>query len=445
MTFAQSGVTMGLFVKPKLFLGVAKMGISAKKSSESKVAKLLYILLPLLYFTSYVTRINFSAVMADMISVGVLNKEQAGIIGSALFFTYGFGQIASGILGDRLSPHRIICTGLVITVICNFLMPITSSPILMAVIWGFNGIAQAFFWPPIIKLMTMHLSESEYSRCALFISFAMNMATILIYAVVPVCTALLNWKVAFVISAIWAAIFFVVWILGYHEVEKQRVHKEITPHEKEEDQEIKPKGIKLSRVFIVSGMFYTCVAIALQGFLRDGIQSWLPTFFTEVFKMSSASAIFSTVLIPIFNIFVTYIAVFLFNKVFKNEVKASLCYYALTTVLCGVLSVFYRSSPVICLVISATVTGLIHGINSMLTTFLARRFGHTGKVSTVIGVANASTYIGSTASSYGIAVIAENLGWQATLISWAIIALLGTVCCIIALPKWTRFIKENQN
>ena len=161
--------------------------------------------------------------------------------------------------------------------------------------------------------------------------------------------------------------------------------------------------------------------------------------------MDSASAIFSTVLIPIFNIAVTYLAIFMFNHVFKNEVKASLCYYLLTTVLCVVLSFFYQASPTVCLVIAASVTGLVHGINSMFTTFLCRRFGFTGKVSTVSGIANAFTYVGSTVSSYGVAVIAENLGWQATLISWAAIALLGTVCCIIALPKWTKFIKQNQN
>ncbi len=419
---------------------------NAENGKPKSLVGLLCLLLSLLYFTSYVTRINFSAVMADMILEGVLNKEQAGVIGSALFFTYGFGQILSGILGDRLSPHRIICTGLVTTVVCNFLMPFISSPALMAVVWGVNGMAQAFFWPPIVRLMTMHLNENEYSKCALYISISMNAATILIYAVIPICTTLMNWKAAFIIAAIWAAAFFFVWVLGYHEIERRRVHKEIVPHQKSEEEEpAKPADVKLSKMFVVSGVIFIFVAIAAQGFLRDGIQSWLPTFFTEVFKMDSASAIFSTVLIPIFNIVVTYVAIFMFNHVFKNEVKASLCYYALTALLCGVLSVFYQSSPTVCLIISATVTGLIHGINSMFTTFLSRRFGFTGKVSTISGVTNACTYIGSTASSYGVAVIAEKLGWQATLISWAIIAFLGTVCCIIALPKWTRFLKETQN
>lgn len=419
------------------------MVATVKNEKQKSIFGLLCILLSALYFTSYVTRINFSAVMADMIQNEVLTKPQAGLIGSALFFTYGFGQILSGLLGDKLSANKIICTGLITTVVCNFLMPICNSPSLMVIIWGVNGLAQAFFWPPIVKLMATLLSEKEYSKCALYVSIAMNAATILIYAVVPVFTAYLNWKAAFFVSSAWAAIFFVIWIFGYSEVEKRRVDKEIEKNKSNENDEKITQDFKLSRLFVISGCIFIFAAIVFQGFLRDGIQSWLPTFFTDVFNMSSSSAIFSNVLIPIFNVAITYLAIFLYNKVFKNEVKASLVYFILVTILCAVLSVFYKSSAALCLVTAALITGLLHAINSMLISFLPRRFVFCGKVSTVSGVANAFTYVGSTASSYGIAAIAENMGWQASLISWAIIGFLGFIVCAIAFSRWTKFIREH--
>lgn len=381
--------------------------------------------------------------MADMIQNEVLTKSQAGLIGSALFFTYGFGQILSGLLGDKLSANKIICAGLITTTVCNFLMPICSSPTLMVVIWGVNGLAQAFFWPPIVKLMATHLSEKEYSKGSVYISIAMNSATILIYAVVPVYTAYLNWKAAFFVSSAWAALFFIVWMFGYREVERRRVHKEIEKYEPSQNEQEEKKDYKLSRLFIISGCIFIFISIVCQGFLRDGIQSWLPTFFTDVFNMSSSSAIFSNILIPIFNVGITYLAIYLYNKVFKNEVKAALVYFVLVTILCTVLSIFYNSSAAVCLVIAALITGLLHAINSMLISFLPRRFVFCGKVSSISGIANAFTYVGSTASSYGIAAIAENMGWQASLISWAIIAVLGVVVCILAVNKWTKFIKEH--
>ena len=420
------------------------MDTQAKQTKAKPIFTLLCLLLSALYFTSYVTRINFAAVMADMISNEVLTKSQAGLIGSALFFTYGFGQILSGLLGDRLSANKIICTGLITTITCNFLMPICPSPSLMVVIWGVNGLAQAFFWPPIVKIMATNLNAKDYSRCALYVGIGSNVATVLIYAIVPVFTTYLNWKATFFAVSTWALCFFVVWFFGYREVQRRRADN-AADSQQQTEKETKDFGeYKLSKLFVVSGCVFIFFAIIFQGFLRDGIQSWLPTFFTDVFNMPSSSAIFSNVLIPIFNIAITYLAIYLYNKVFKNEVKAALVYFIIVTVLCVVLSLFYKSGAALCLVTAALVTGLLHSINSMLIMFLPRRFVFCGKVSTVSGVANAFTYVGSTASSYGIAAIAESMGWQASLISWAIIGFLGVVVCLLAFSKWTKFIKEHK-
>ena len=37
------------------------------------------------------------------------------------------------------------------------------------------------------------------------------------------------------------------------------------------------------------------------------------------------------------------------------------------------------------------------------------------------------TYLGSAASAYGFALLSDSFGWNGTIISWIIIALLGTV------------------
>lgn len=415
------------------------------KTKEGSVALLLSVLVSALYFTSYATRINFSAVMAEMISQEVLNKEQAGIIGSAMFFTYGFGQLVSGILGDRISAHRIICTGLVTTICCNFLMPFVEDPVLMAFVWGVNGVAQAFFWPPIVKLMTRHLNEAQYARCGIFISVGLNSATVLVYAIVPVFIKIFDWRSAFISSAIWAFIFFFIWIFGYREVERRRVHKEVDRHVGTDETPAAPqKEYKLGRLLIISGVCFIMGAITMQGYLRDGIQSWLPTFFTEVFSWSSSSAIFSNVIIPIFNLLVTLFATAMYRKVFKNEVVTALVFFIATFALCILFAVFFGSSPIMCLVIAALITGFIHGVNSMLTTFMSRRFAPYGKAATASGVTNACTYIGSTVASYGIAFTAENFGWKMTIISWAGIALVGAVLIVIGLPRFNRFIKDTE-
>ena len=46
------------------------------------------------------------------------------VSGSAV--TYGFGQIVSGVLGDKFSPKKLICGGLITTAAMNFLIPVVA-------------------------------------------------------------------------------------------------------------------------------------------------------------------------------------------------------------------------------------------------------------------------------------------------------------------------------
>ncbi|MBQ5900250.1 MAG: MFS transporter, partial [Clostridia bacterium] len=63
-------------------------------------------------------------------------------------------------------------------------------------------------------------------------------------------------------------------------------------------------------------------------------------------------------------------------------------------------------------------------------------FRKYGKVSTASGVINASTYIGSAAFTYGIALLSEKFGWGLTLKIWILIAAMGTLFSFLASKRW---------
>lgn len=407
------------------------------KSKKLSPGVLLCALLSLLYFTSYITRLNFSASIAEMVQVGVFTKNEAGIIGTALFFAYGFGQIISGFLSDKFDPGKIISLGLVLTVLCNLFFPFQNSISFMAVLWGINGFAQALFWPPIVRIMSHYYNDSGYTKGTLAVSYACHGATMLIYVIVPVGINIADWRFAFFFAALLGAVVLAVWCAGYHALIKRMESSS------KSTASAPPASGKLFKALAASGVIVVTAAIALQGYLKDGIQSWLPTFFTEVFEMESADAILLNLLIPVANILFVSIAILLFRRVFRNEVTESMFLFGVTVLLCVLLSVFYTSSPAISLVLAALITGCMHGVNSMLISFLPRRFEGIGKAATVTGICNAAVYVGSAASSYGIALTASSFGWLATLLSWGGIALLGALVCAISLKKWTKYIKSN--
>ena len=88
------------------------------------------------------------------------------------------------------------------------------------------------------------------------------------------------------------------------------------------------------------------------------------------------------------------------------------------------------------------INGAIHGINLMLIGHVPKRFRKYGNISTISGIVNAFTYVGSAIATYGIAKLAEMHGWQFTTFVWFAMAVLGLVCCLIAMFKWKKFIEK---
>ena len=91
----------------------------------------------------------------------------------------------------------------------------------------------------------------------------------------------------------------------------------------------------------------------------------------------------------------------------------------------------------------AIITGCMHGVNLMLITRIPAHFQRYNKVSTISGVLNAFTYVGSAASTYGFAVLSRRFGWTFTVGSWLAVAAAGTVVCAVGILMWKKFLGRN--
>ena len=55
----------------------------------------------------------------------------------------------------------------------------------MAVIWGVNGLCQAMFWPPLVRLMAENLNDDNYSTACVWVSVGSSFGTIGVYLACP--------------------------------------------------------------------------------------------------------------------------------------------------------------------------------------------------------------------------------------------------------------------
>lgn len=114
------------------------------KLNSKKDVNILALLFAVTYMISYITRINFGAIISEMERATGLSRSLLSMSLTGSFITYGTGQIISGICGDRFSPKKLVSYGLIVTVAMNLLIPICKNPYQMLAVWCVNGFAQSF-------------------------------------------------------------------------------------------------------------------------------------------------------------------------------------------------------------------------------------------------------------------------------------------------------------
>ena len=389
----------------------------------------------MVYFTSYITRINYAACLAEIVVDMNVTKQLASIAVTGSFITYGVGQIVSGVIGDKFSPRRIIQFGLIATSIVNLLMVFLPTIEWMTGFWFFNGFFQALIWPPLVRLMVENMGKDEYAHALFTVSAAASVATIFIYMLVPAAIELAGWRLAFLLCGATGLAVSMIWIRGTVGIkEGNAAPVKAAASAGQQDNSCSSGSLLLWLAPVL-------ICIVLQGTLRDGITTWMPTYISEVFNLGTSVSILTSAILPVFTIISLRLSTWL-NKQTRNELKTSFLLFAVGLAAALLLNVFFsRFMPLEVLLISV-LSACMHGVNLMLIGQVPAFFARFGKVSTFSGVLNACTYIGSALSTYGFAVLSDMFGWSFTIISWCAIALLGTVLTLGFIKPWTKFRSE---
>lgn len=90
------------------------------KQLTGAAAKRMIFLFAALYFTSYIMRINYSAVFLEIVQQEGFAKTQAAAVLTVNAAAYAAGQLVSGYLGDKIKPAYLILGGLGCASAVNF-------------------------------------------------------------------------------------------------------------------------------------------------------------------------------------------------------------------------------------------------------------------------------------------------------------------------------------
>ena len=394
---------------------VIKMKVKVCTSRAS-----ISVLFAAAYMVSYLTRINFGAVISEMVSATGFSQSLLSLSLTGGFVTYGVGQIISGFLGDRISPKRLVAIGFFTTVVMNVLIPFCPNPYWMMALWCLNGFAQSLMWPPMVKIMTAYLTEEEYKTSVTKVSWGSSFGTILVYLVAPLLITFSGWRAVFFASALCGAVMLFIWLL-------------LSP-----DAAVVPRVVQKTksdssafRILFSPLMLGVMLAIVFQGILRDGVTTWMPSYLAQTYDLSNSVSILTGVVMPLFGILCYQIATTLYVKKLTNPLSCGGILALFGAVSALGLYLFSGTSPVLSVAFTAVLIGCMHGVNLMLVCMIPTFFKRFGNVSAASGIINSCTYVGSAVSTYGVALISEKSGWGVTLFLWFLCAVAATALCFL--------------
>lgn len=426
------------------------------KLTSEKQMKFLCLLCCLAYFMSYLTRINYAACMVELQSALQIGKSIAGLPVTACFLSYGLGQVVCGLLGDKIKPWLMIFAGLAGACVCNLSVACFARMEVIIPVWCANGFFQAMLWPPMVRIMAECLNMKWYQHACVLVSMASSAATIAVYMLTPVCIQVSGWRAVFLLPAalgIGAAFF---WLFhtrrligaGASEPEGETASDNAwrtAPEEKPGNARPEPgqdgqgrKKSLLLQLLADAPLAVILIAIVLQGILRDGITTWMPVYMSENFGMSNAGSILSTAALPVFSVFSVLIATALLSRL-KNEVFTAASLFVAGGLAGAVMLAVFDSLPAVCILMMTLITGCAHGINLMLISRVPGHFTRYGKVSSVSGILNSATYVGSSLSTYGFGAVAEAAGWRPVVGIWIGVCVAGAMLMFLVKRKWARF------
>lgn len=394
--------------------------------------RIFFLICWVTYFCTYIGRLNFTASLAEISMQAGFTKSALGLVSSGFFIGYGVFQLIWGFAGDRLNPVNMVFCGILGSGLLNLAMSCAQAVDLMIVLWTLNGVVQAAVWSPLLRLTLERLPDEEAMRASVRYATTVPFGTFAAYLTAALCTLFASWRTDFLLSGLFMTAVALIWKHSMRTLAPVSARK--SPDSKKVPSS-KAKGISPGIWLILIPI---CLATMVNGFIRDSVQTWMPSYLAELHGLDSVSSIALTLVLPIVNLSGVYIGTFFNNRFFKNEVFTSAAAFLCATLLLAPIVLGAHLPFWFALILFGLCAAMMLAVNTMFVTLVPVRLQFTGRTSTLSGILNSATYVGSAISGYGVGWLLESKDWSVVLFSWMLGLLLAAAICISIYRVWSR-------
>jgi len=327
-----------------------------------KATNVVLGLLCLMYFLTYIDRVNISTVTAsnEFLKEIPLTKVQMGLVFSAFAYPYLVFQVIGGWVADKFGPRKALMVCGIIWAGATIATGLAHGLISLFVARVILGFGEGATFPTATRAMS-YWTPKEKRGFAQGLTHAFsrlgNSLTPWLVAVLIITT---SWRASFIIVGIVSTAWALLWFMFFRD--DPNSHPGITP---EELASLPPYGVKKSAGVkvpwsrLIARMAPVTVVYFCYGWILWLFLSWIPSFFKGQFHLDlKSSALFASGVF-ISGVVGDTLGGYISDKIYErtHDVKLARCtMVAVMMTLCAVslvLIIFTRNITLVALSLSA--------------------------------------------------------------------------------------------
>lgn len=372
----------------------------------------------IVYFCAYIGRLNLSASLDSIMHDMKVLETAGGTLQTVFAIVYATGQFVFGALVDRLSPKKMIITGLLGSALANALFSFAGSFVILCILWAINGAFQSMLWTPIVRLIAAHFSGKRRQRASFTMSFTLAGGHLAAWALAVELQKLVGWRMAFRIPSLVlvgaaAVAFFMM--------------PNIERNDRKEEKDTASLNKKAPvRFLFTTGLLFLLIASVTNGFLRDGVITWGPTI------LGMEDGMF-TLIIPVINLF-GILAGATIVRSFNTRVRSIAGFMMAACLIPSVLLFAFGGSAVWAVALMlGLMSAILYGSNTLFTALMPMEYDKSGRVGLVAGLIDSFIYIGSAMAGTFTGFMRESMGsWTGVYGLWIAVSVLGAACMFLS-------------
>lgn len=387
--------------------------MNAKQLTLKRKQQILIVIACLVYSFAYTGRYSYNANIAPIMAFYNVTRAEAGLTGTFFFFAYGAGQLIHAIF-CRFYPRKYIIPGVLgVSAILNIAVFCGVPFGAIKYLWLLNGICQSVLWPTLVLVLSDTMDSVMMKRAVFAMSLTVVIGTVISYGGSAIFNLFDLFRGAFLLGAVLMVAIGIAWLIGYDTLTVENAGLAEAHAASSEATTAGGGSRKRAANGALIGLFAVCgLFIAVDNFVKDGLNTWTPVILKERFGVGDSLSIVLTIALPFCGVFGAMLALRMNRKIKDFRALSGSLLLLLSVCICGILLSMKLESMVLTVAFLGVVSCFAHGINSIMTSIMPFAIRDKVNPGFLAGLMNSAGYVGSTASAYGLGVIADRTDWN---------------------------------